>query len=58
VFSCYLSFPAGIFKAEMAEGGKNPLLAGLNPNAAPFNMDGLIATADSIQRDLPPRLCH
>jgi hypothetical protein len=29
----------------------NPLLAGLNPNAAPFNMDSLIATADCIQRE-------
>jgi hypothetical protein len=37
----------------MADGGENPLLAGLNPNAPPFNMDGLIAAAASIQRN-----CH
>jgi hypothetical protein len=51
VFSCYLSIPAVIFKTEMAEGGKNPLLAGLNPNAAPYDMDSLIAAADGLQRN-------
>jgi hypothetical protein len=51
--SCYLSFPVVIFKAEMAEGDENPLLVGLNPNAQPFNMDGLIATVAGIQRDCP-----
>jgi hypothetical protein len=35
----------------MAEGGENPLLDSLNPNAAPFNMDGLIAAAAGIQHD-------
>jgi hypothetical protein len=50
MFSCYLSVPAVIFKTDMAEGGENPLLAGLNPNAEPLNMDGLIATVAG--------LCH
>jgi hypothetical protein len=35
----------------MAEGGENPLLAGLNPNALPFNMESLIAAGANIQRD-------
>jgi hypothetical protein len=35
----------------MADCGENPLLAGLNPNAALFNMDSLIAAAAGIQRD-------
>jgi hypothetical protein len=51
MFSRYLSIPAVIFNTEMAEGGENRLLAGLNPNAAPFNMDSLIAAAVGIQRD-------
>jgi hypothetical protein len=37
----------------MAQGGNNhnPLMASLNPNAAPFEMDGLIAAAANIQQD-------
>jgi hypothetical protein len=53
VLSRYLYFPVVISKAEMAEGDENPLLAGLSPNAQPFNMDGLIATAAGIQLDCP-----
>jgi hypothetical protein len=51
---CFLvTFPctALTIKGEMATGGENPLLSGLNPDTLAFNMDGLIAAAAGLQRD-------